>query len=434
MTLIPFPNDPARLAATNPIFNDNSFVRGDEQRLNNSEIWANFSELDSVLEIVQNTYLFRGLIKGSVEFDTASTMPIVKAGLYEVNGKMVQKLTDTSIALADTFFDNLRAIDSYVHYLILMNEDGDCKYLINGERLSIAGANQVVTDCTGTTTKTLTVGSVPGGDYIAVISGTGSFTGVFKSTRLSATTFSIVLNSDPGNVFTGMTVTLYFKTSTLHRSSGTGLSGITNTTITSFTPSLGENGETDTLASFSPSRNGFYCNLPGLTDWRVIGTMAGSVAASNVEPYQVISFLSGRNKNDNEVRAENVGALVTNALRWNGTPLTFGCDYIFYFNEATYGSWIAILRNGLGTARLQIYNSAAVANFSILFSDTLTGYQNNTFSNTSSTQRSNTSVSTSVGATSFSKSFKKGSSLKPLASAATLADARSKFDFTLTLG
>ena len=329
MTYLPYPNDPARLAATNPIFNDNSFVRGDEQRLNNSEIWANFTELDTQIEtIVNNGYQIKGYINGGIEFNTASTFPFVKQGVYEVSGKLIYKTSDTNIALSDTFFDNLQAIDSYCAYLIMMNSEGTIRYLIYGE--GIAQASQSVTNITGTTTKTITVPAVPGSgteQYIALISGTGSFTGAFKATRASATTFTIVLNSDLGSTFTGMTVTLYYKIRTLH---GTGaLANKTDTTSIVYSPSLGENTETNSFALFDSAKNGFYCTLSGLSDYRVIGSMAGATSSSNLLPDRVFSFLSGRNKNDNSFNIQRVASLVNNAMRWTTINYLFGCDYIF---------------------------------------------------------------------------------------------------------
>lgn len=377
MTYLPYPDDPARLAATNPIFNDNSFVRGDEQRLNNSEIWANFSALDTQVEtIVNNGYQIKGYINGGIEFDTASTFPFVRQGVYEVSGKLIYKTAIYNILVTDTFFDNLQAIDSYCAYLIMMNSSGTIKYLIYGE--GVAQASQSVTAISGTTTKTLTVPAVPGSgteQYIALISGTGSFTGAFKATRASATTFTIVLNSDLGSTFTGMTVTLYYKIRTLH---GTGaLANKTDTTSIVYSPSLGENTETNAFAVFDTAKNGFYCTLSGLTDYRVIGTMAGSTSSTTVQSDQIISFLSGRNKNDNLVRVQNISALVSSAIRWTTTLYAFGCDYIFYSNDATYGSWLSFQRGGRANARIQTYNSAAGGVFaSLYFSPLSTGFTN----------------------------------------------------------
>ena len=369
MTLIPYPNDPARLAATNPIFNDNSFVRGDEQRLNNSEIWANFSALDTQVEtIVNNGYQIKGYINGGIEFDTASTFPFVKQGVYEVSGKLIYKTAIYNILSSDTFFDNLRAIDSYCAYLIMMNSEGTIKYLLYGE--GIAQASQSVTNITGTTTKTLTVPAVPGSgteQYIALISGTGSFTGAFKATRASATTFTIVLNSDLGSTFTGMTVTLYYKIRTLH---GTGaLANKTDTTSIVYSPSLGENTETNSFALFDSAKNGFYCTLSGLTDYRVIGTMAGSTSSTTLLPPQILSFLSGRNKNDNILKANTISALVTSAMRWTNTETAYGCDYIFYSNDATFGSAIVLQKGGLASASLQATPAAATVTIVFIKSD-----------------------------------------------------------------
>lgn len=379
MTYLPYPLDPARLAATNPIFNDNSFVRGDEQRLNNSEIWANFSELDTQIEtIVNNGYQIKGYINGGIEFGTASTFPSVNQGVYEVSGKLIYKTAIYNILSSDTFFDNLQAIDSYCSYLIMMNSEGTIRYLIYGE--GIAQASQSVTNITGTTTKTLTVPTVPGSgteQYIALISGTGSFTGAFKATRASATTFTIVLNSDLGSTFSGMTVTLYYKIRTLH---GTGsLANKTDTTSIVYSPSLGENTETNSFALFDSAKNGFYCTLSGLTDYRVIGTMAGSTSSTTVQSDQVIRFLSGRNKNDNNLRA-NTATLISSAMRWTNITKAFGCDYVFYSNDATYGSWIIPNRSGVLKARLQFPPTPLAA--TIYFSPDSADYTNVTIAST----------------------------------------------------
>ena len=433
MTLIPYPNDPARLAATNPIFNDNSFVRGDEQRLNNSEIWANFVELDSVLEIVQNTFLVKGYLNGGIEFDTASTFPVLKKGVYEVSGKLIYKTSDTNIALSDTFFDNLQAIDSYCAYLIMMNSSGTIKYLLYGE--GIAQASQSVTNITGTTTKTLTVPAVPGSgteQYIALISGTGSFTGAFKATRASATTFTIVLNSDLGSTFTGMTVTLYYKIRTLH---GTGaLANKTDTTSIVYSPSLGENTETNSFALFDSAKNGFYCTLSGLTDYRVIGTMAGSTSSTTIQSDQIFPFLSGRNKNDNYLSVNSVSALVTNALRWSSIISAFGCDYVFYSNDATYGSWAVFNRRCVVDARFQCYHATLATGSFIYFSPNLADYTNVT-NNSITTDAASNNFSTSGAITLAVTNIKAGrqSILKPLTAALTTGSAIVKFKMNCSI-
>lgn len=438
MTLIPYPNDPARLAATNPIFNDNSFVRGDEQRLNNSEIWANFSALDTQVEtIVNNGYQIKGYINGGIEFDTASTFPFVKQGVYEVSGKLIYKTAIYNILSSDTFFDNLQAIDSYCAYLIMMNSSGTIKYLLYGE--GIAQASQSVTSITGTTTKTLTVPAVPGSgteQYIALISGTGSFTGAFKATRASATTFTIVLDSDLGSTFTGMVVTLYYKIRTLH---GTGaLANKTDTTSIVYSPSLGENTETNSFALFDSAKNGFYCTLSGLTDYRVIGTMAGSTSSTTVQSDQIISFLSGRNKNDNLVRVQNISALVSSAIRWTTTLYAFGCDYIFYSNDATYGSWISFQRAGSASARIQTYNSASggASLASLSFSPLSTGFTNVIYSLLNDLAVSFV-AGTTLGSTAIATltiPVKRGAILKPFTTTPiTLSSNVAKFDCKLDI-
>ena len=439
MTYLPYPDDPARLAATNPIFNDNSFVRGDEQRLNNSEIWANFSALDTELisqdtrlDTIESTYFYRGLINGSVEFDTASTFPTVKAGVYEVNGKLIYKTSDTNIGMADTFFDNRQAIDTNVGYLILMDDSGTIKYLMYGE--GIAQASQAVTNITGTTTKTLTVPTVPGAaaeEYVALISGTGSFTGAFKATRASATTFTIVLDSDLGSSFTGMTVTLYYKIRTLH---GTGaLANKTDSTSIVYSPSLGENTETNSFALFDSSKNGFYCTLSGLTDYRVIGSIAGAATASTLDMLAVFSFKSGRNKNDNFLKVNSVSAFVTNAPRWSNFEIAYGCDYVFYINDATFGSAYLLRRGGFVNSRLQVF--AGSAGLLTAFINAYLNSTNYTAFNTITTTGEGAITATGVTTHAASIFIKAGrnSVIKPLVSSTTTATASIGVKFVCNL-
>ena len=439
MTYLPYPNDPARLAATNPIFNDNSFVRGDEQRLNNSEIWANFDGLntelisqDTRLDTIESTYFYKGLINGGIEFNTASTFPFVRSGVYEVSGKLIYKTANYNILTSDTFFNNRQAIDSNVGYLIMMNSSGTIKYLIYGE--GIAQASQSVTNITGTTTKTLTVATVPGSaseEYIALVSGTGSFTGAFKATRASATTFTIVLDSDLGSVFTGMTVTLYYKIRTLH---GTGtLANKTDSTSIIYSPSLGENTETDSFALFDSAKNGFYCTLSGLTDYRVIGTIAGAATASTLIPIAVFSFKSGRNKNDNFAKANTVASVLGGGtVRWTNLEQAFGCDYIFVPNNATFGNAVILNRGGVASARFQ-YPSSAAAIMQIDTTYTISNYSPGLGGTNFSDGFTASAATNSNAVTAANVRLSKDSVIKVFGSNITLANPAARFVFLLEL-
>lgn len=440
MTYLPYPDDPARLAATNPIFNDNSFVRGDEQRLNNSEIWDNFNGLDTELisqdtrlDTIESTYFYRGLINGSVEFNTASTFPTVKTGVYEVNGKLIYKTSDTNIAFTDTFFNNRQALDTNVGYLILMDDSGTIKYLIYGE--GIAQASQSVTNITGPyDIKTLTVPTVPGAaaeEYVALISGTGSFTGAFKATRASATTFTIALDSDLGSTFTGMTVTLYYKIRTLH---GTGsLANITGSTSIVYSPSLGENTETNAFAVFNSSKNGFYCTLSGLTGYRVIGSIAGAATVSTLIPIAVFSFKSGRNKNDNFAKANTVVSVLAGVtVRWANLEQAFGCDYIFVPNNATFGNAVILNRGGVASARFQ-YPSSAAAQMLIDTTYTISNYSPGLSGTNFADSFSASAATNSNAVTAANVRLSKDSVIKVFGTNIALANPAARFVFLLEL-
>ena len=434
MTLIPYPNNPARLDAANPIFNDNSFVRGDEQRLNNSEIWANFTNLDTNVETLYNTYLYKGLINGSLIRNTLALPPTLTKGVYEVNGKLIYKTSDTVLTWADVFYNSRQAIETAGNYMVFMDDSGSVKVMLVGE--GIAQASQSVTNSTGTILKTLTVPTVPGVAaevYTAVISGSGSYTGIFKAVRASATTFTINLTSDPGNTFTGMTVVLYFQISTLHPFIAfpypATLQRVTDgSTCLKYSPSLGENGETDSLGLFDNTRNGFYCTLPGLTNWRILGTL--NVQGSNLMPEAIFSFRSGRDKNDNFLSATTLNSLVTNATRWTNLTYAFGCDYIWYSSNATFGSAVLFSRGGRVNSRFQGYSSAGASTISLWGGD-IGSISTNTIA--SATMDTGLTVSTFQGGLTQSFRVNKDYFVKPLATAATTGDTRVRFSMDFTL-
>lgn len=88
---IPYPNDPAALSEANPLFNDNAFVRGDQQRLNNQRAWANFNVLDDnqtsfaeyVIDYLAALYWSRG--RNNVRFSFSSAVLTV-VGVSEMSG------------------------------------------------------------------------------------------------------------------------------------------------------------------------------------------------------------------------------------------------------------------------------------------------------------------------------------------------------------
>ena len=50
---LPFPVDPGSNSNPNPYFQDNAFVRGDQQRSFSAQAWANMLNLDARLDVVE---------------------------------------------------------------------------------------------------------------------------------------------------------------------------------------------------------------------------------------------------------------------------------------------------------------------------------------------------------------------------------------------
>jgi hypothetical protein len=182
---------------------------------------------------------------------------------------------------------------------------------------------------------------VPGAStefYTVIVEGTGSFKGVFLGTRINGTSLSIVLNSDPGNDFTGMTITILNRIQTSHNV--VSLTCITDNNTDRYTPSMGENGATSPMFSFDKGRNGFYCIILGLTGWRALGVL-GVDASSNLA--YLYAFKSGKNKSDNSYLAQVFSARVTDAVRFTTFLRMHGCDYLAVDN-VTVGTRLETLR------------------------------------------------------------------------------------------
>lgn len=62
--MLPYPTDPALPSNPNPYFQDDGFVRGDQQRANNAQIWADLLDLDDRVVILEDYEQAEGTLTG----------------------------------------------------------------------------------------------------------------------------------------------------------------------------------------------------------------------------------------------------------------------------------------------------------------------------------------------------------------------------------
>lgn len=288
-----------------------------------------------------------GMLNGGLAFNNTAAPPIVRSGFYGVSGAIIQKTSDTTLATTDTLDQSRQSLDTFCQYLVLMNSSGSIKYLLYGES-QVATGN--ITSITGSgTTKTINfaTGSLTGGtSKILVITGNNGVNGIFKiasNPTSSSATFESVSALTGG---ASGTWTVFERISTLH---GTG----SNTAITvdadvlKYSPSYGENGFATGIVAFDHTKNGFYCNIAGYTDYRVIGNFRTNGSSQVVT--DIISHKSGRKKNDNSwhvFSSSGLGSTNTTVLRFSSIAKIFGSDYILVPNNSSLGASCTFKQGG----------------------------------------------------------------------------------------
>lgn len=286
----------------------------------------------------------KGIIIGGLNYPVSNTVPpVVRAGIYECNGLVVSKTADVTMTGTDTIQQCRQTFESYLQYLVVMDNSGNTKYIPYGEG-AVAGATGNITSITGAgTTKTIAVatGTTSAGDVgkILVIEGNDGVNGVFKiASRLTAPeryTFESVSTVTGTNVGTW---TVYERINTFH-GAGSATAVTTDANVLYYTPSYGENGWSAGIVAWDATKNGFYLNLSGLTAYRVIGNFRTDGSSHIID--DIISHNPGRDKNDNWVDvntspATPQGSTNTAIAIYSTIVKMFGCDYT-YVTSATNG-------------------------------------------------------------------------------------------------
>ena len=274
----------------------------------------------------------RGLVIGGLLFNSTTVPPYIKAGNYEVNGARVTFTSDQAIAFTSTPLQSKQTIDSFVWYLVSMDNTGTPLISLYYEG-AVSGATGTFTSITGAgTTKTINglSGTADAADVtkILVITGNSGVNGIFKITGRSLQTYTFESRSTITGDGTG-TYTVYSRINTFH-GAGAATSITTDASIPLYTPSYGENGWSAGAAAWDNTKQGFYLTTTGLTGYRVIGCIYANTTP-NLVANTLISHATGRNKNDNYCRVNDINGFGSGSTKipyFGNIQRSWGCDYV----------------------------------------------------------------------------------------------------------
>ena len=134
--------------------------------------------------------------------------------------------------------------------------------------------------------------------------------GCWPIASIGANSF-VLVGTPTAQAAPGGTVKVYYRMSTYHFSTGTTENNITTDTMTElYTPSHKDNYFSKSVfahvfaavptvrdwSEFDTRRNGYYSKFPGYTGYRILGCYYMGASSQHTH---VISYKSGRNKNDN---------------------------------------------------------------------------------------------------------------------------------------
>lgn len=285
--------------------------------------------LSERLQSLEDIPRLTGIIIGELKFNSTSLPPIVSAGTRGINKKLVKNDADIAPALADVFNKSRPILDTYCWCITCEDGNGNVKNILNTEG-PVSGATGTVSSISGSgTTKTINYTSGTGATYTdkIIVVWDGSVV-LFVSKITGGNGSSTHVCETATGAITGSAIQyqVYERIKTLH-GTGSALAITTDANISKYTPSLGENGWPSSIFAWDDDKQGWYCTLPGLTGWRALGSWCTDGSA-NVIASSVISYKTGRNKNDNEILL-SVGASRTgNVVNYTNIISARGCDIV----------------------------------------------------------------------------------------------------------
>ena len=136
-----------------------------------------------------------GFISGGLKYNSSAVLPTippqVSAGIYNVGDDSVMYSADQALTVTDTLLQSRQNLDTFCHYLVVMDRTGNKRIILYGEG-PVSGATRNITSIASSgTIKTITfaTGTLTGGtNKILVIRGNDGVNGVFKITGNATST------------------------------------------------------------------------------------------------------------------------------------------------------------------------------------------------------------------------------------------------------
>jgi hypothetical protein len=306
----------------------------------------------------------RGLLLLELVHKGVATLPSIGPGIVEIgNGSIVRNESERSVA--SFIGDGTKRADYW--YYIMMNQAGTTRaQLAEGGYI---GKTYSITSISGTNTINFSAsagGTQPVAGMIAVMENTTTegnegFWAIASvaGSPVTSLTVSGTLTNQAG---AAGTVKVYYRMSTYHFGAGSEV-GITATaSVRNYTPSPADAFFATPVvrdwAWFDPARNGYYSKWKGYQGYRILGCVHADTTA---DLESLISYKSGRNKNDNifETNTISDGTAVSSYVRFNNVAATarmWGNDYILS-DDGTYAGEITALRVGRAKIHAAAYCS-----------------------------------------------------------------------------
>ncbi len=325
--------------------------------------WTLNAESVHVARSLENVNPLRGQITGGLQFRDATHAPYICPGSYDISDTQVNiaALTDSG---ANGFIGDQTKRARYWYY-VMMNRSGSVALqLAEGAYI---GKTYNITSISGGNTINFSGsagGTQPAAGQIAVLEGLTASGEVgfwpIASVGGGGTVTSIVVSGTLTNqAGAGGTVKVYHPVSTFHTgvSTGYGSAAFTEWSIDdlgysyTFTPSpadaLFSTPVVRDWAWYDPARNGYYSKFTGYTHYRILGCVYVDATPNYAD---VISYKTGRNKNDNCTVGNQLASNLFTASNviyhmdlGNHTERVWGNDYMIA-DDSTDGFRVKILR------------------------------------------------------------------------------------------
>jgi hypothetical protein len=332
--------------------------------------WANVKAalktyFDTIYSPIANRSI-PGYINGGLLFNAVNVPPYIRAGSYDINGVMVNLTSNKALAVADILGD--KTLRAYTWYYAMMDNAGNVaiQAAFGGAAAvktysitSISGGNQI-------NFSTSAGGTQPLADMWVAIEGatTATNNGFWKISSIhgAPVDYVVVEGALTNQAGAAGTIKVYYGMSTYH-GTGTETGITTEANFIKYTPSPADSeySHTNDWAQFDYILNGYYSKWTGYTGYRILGVF--NVGAANIT--DIISYKSGKNKNDNHIYITNAAAgRIGNIQQYDTWYRVWGNDTVVT-NDGANATRITGKRTGNIWIAASGYNTVAVVDMSI---------------------------------------------------------------------